>query len=203
MAYSHSRLKVFEDCQLRFRYKYIDKIPEPDAPKKPALVFGTLMHSALEILYKKLQSSGTYPEPEELKTYIQTELERTRQNYDRMSDVPLSPASVQEYCDLGSTMIDRYYETYAPFHDTKVNGLEKMFSYDLPNGQKLTGVIDRFDIDGDVATIVDYKTDREIKTLAEFESSHQQQLNTYAAWILANYPHIVKNIRGKLIYLRL
>ena len=78
-----------------------------------------------------------------------------------------------------------------------------MFNFELPNTQKLTGVIDRFDIDGDVATIVDYKTDKDIKPYGEFSLSHEQQMTSYAAWIMVNYPHVVKTIRGKLIYLRL
>lgn len=39
VAYSHSQLKTFDECQLRFRYKYIDKIPEPATTPSPALKF--------------------------------------------------------------------------------------------------------------------------------------------------------------------
>lgn len=203
MSYSHSKLKVYDECQLRYRYKYIDKIPEPEVAPKPALVFGTIMHAALEGLYKKIQTSGQAPAAEDLKQYIQSEMEKSRVEHDRLSDQPLSEESFQDYLQLGQGIVDRYYETYAPFNQSKVNGLEKMFSYELPNMQKLVGVIDRFDISGGVATIVDYKTDKDIKPIGEFESTHQQQMTSYAAWIMANYPHVVTTIRGKLIYLRL
>jgi len=128
---------------------------------------------------------------------------KARDEHDRLSDTVLLPEQFDDYMDLGKQMIDRYYDTYEPFTTSKVNGLEKMFNFELPNAQKLTGVIDRFDIDGDVATIVDYKTDKDIKPYGEFSLSHEQQMTSYAAWIMANYPHVVKTIRGKLIYLRL
>lgn len=203
MAYSHSKLKVYDECALRYRYKYIDKIPEPAVAPKPALVFGTIMHAALEGLYKKIQTSGQAPAASDLKQFIQSEMEKSRAEHDRLSDQSLSEESFQDYLQLGQGIVDRYYVTYAPFTQAKVNGLEKVFSYDLPNGQKLTGVVDRLDIAGNVATIVDYKTDKDIKPISEFASTHQQQMTTYAARVLANYPHAVTTIRGKLIYLRL
>jgi RecB family exonuclease len=203
LAYSHSKLKVFEECALRFRYKYIDKIPEPQVPAKPACFSGTIVHAALELLYKKIQTSGSPLSQEELKRYLQSEMEKARDEHDRLSDTALLADQFDDYFQLGRQMIDRYYETYAPFTTGKVNGLEKMFSLELPNTQKLTGVIDRFDIDGDTAVIVDYKTDKDIKPYGEFSMSHEQQMTSYAAWIMANYPHVVKKIRGKLIYLRL
>lgn len=203
MAYSHSKLKVYEECALRFRYKYIDKIPEPQVPAKPALFFGTIVHAALEVLYKKIQNSWSAPTRESLKQFVQEEMIKARDEHDRLSDTALLPDQFTDYLDLGRQMIDRYYDTYEPFTTGKVNGLEKMFNFELPNTQKLTGVIDRFDIDGDVATIVDYKTDKDIKPYGEFSLSHEQQMTSYAAWIMVNYPHVVKTIRGKLIYLRL
>lgn len=203
MAYSHSKLKVFEECALRYRYKYVDKIPEPKVAAKPALFFGTIIHSALEALYKKIQTSHHAPTSDELKTYIQEEMEKSRSEHDMLSDTPLSKESFDDYLKLSESIIDWYYENYAPFQQGSINALEKMFSYDLANGQKLTGIIDRFDINGDTATIVDYKTDKEIKPITEFSLSHEQQMTSYAARIMANYPHVVKKIRGKLIYLRL
>ena len=203
MAYSHSKLKVYEECQLRYRYKYIDKIPEPQVPAKPALFFWSIIHEALENLYKKIQTSGSSPSTDELKLFVETEMLKSCDEHDRLSNISLSKEIIDDYLKLSKGIIDRYYESYFPFDQGKINGLEKMFSYDLPNGQKLTGIIDRFDVNGDVATIVDYKTDKEIKPIGEFALSHEQQMTTYAAWVLVNYPHVVKTIRGKLIYLRL
>ncbi|MDR0860769.1 MAG: PD-(D/E)XK nuclease family protein [Candidatus Peribacteria bacterium] len=39
MPYSHSQLKSFDECQLRYRYKYLDKIPESQVAESPALKF--------------------------------------------------------------------------------------------------------------------------------------------------------------------
>ena len=100
-------------------------------------------------------------------------------------------------------MIERYYDEYAPFDQAKVNGLEQMISFELPNKAKFRGIIDRLDIKDGHATIVDYKTDKAIAPFAQFEESYQQQLTSYAVWVQHNYPHLIKSITGKLIYLRL
>jgi RecB family exonuclease len=100
-------------------------------------------------------------------------------------------------------MIDRYYDSYYPFNQTKINGLEQNINFDLPNGAKFRGIIDRLDFQGDQAIIVDYKTDKSIAPYGTFTETYQQQLTSYAVWVMNNYPHVVKSVTGKLIYLRL
>lgn len=203
MAYSHSQLKVFDECALRFRLKYIDKVPEPQVAESPALKFWSIIHDCMEVLYKKIQNSGRAPALDELKTYFRDEMTRFRDQYDAVSELPFSPQDFDDRISLGQQMIERYYDQYAPFDQAKVNGLEQMISFELPNKAKFRGIIDRLDIKDGHATIVDYKTDKAIAPFAQFEESYQQQLTSYAVWVQHNYPHLIKSIAGKLIYLRL
>lgn len=53
MIYSHSRLETFENCKLKFKYKYLDKII-PEIPKGIEAHLGTMVHETLEWLYKKV-----------------------------------------------------------------------------------------------------------------------------------------------------
>lgn len=50
--YSHSALKLFQRCQLKWKYKYIDRldVPEEDRPKH--FERGSDLHALLELLYK-------------------------------------------------------------------------------------------------------------------------------------------------------
>lgn len=203
MAYSHSQLKTFDECALRFRFKYIDKIPEPKVAESPSLKFGSIIHSVMENLYKKIQNSGKALAKEELLTYFQSEMMHYRDEYNAVSELPFSPQDFDDRISLGTEIINRYYDSYAPFTDAKVNGLEQMINFELPNKSKFRGIIDRLDIKDGHATIVDYKTDKAIAPIEKFEDSYQQQLTSYAVWVKDNYPHVVKSVSGKLIYLRL
>lgn len=203
MAYSHSQLKMFQECELRFRFRYIDRIPEPKVAESPALKFGSIIHSCLELIHKRVQSSSKAPEKEDIKQYFQEELMRYRDQYDAVSELPFLPQDFDDRIALGNEMLDRYYEEYAPFTQAKVNGLEQMIHFTLPNGSKFRGIIDRLDITDGHATIVDYKTDKSIAPYNIFQDTYQQQLTSYALWVHDNYPHLIKSVTGKLIYLRL
>lgn len=203
MAYSHSQLKTFEECALRFRYKYIDKIPEPAAAPSPAMERGTIVHDTLELFYKRIQNSGVVMKKEELHTHIETKMIAFRDRYNAVSGLPLSAEIYRDELDISKSMIDRYYDTYYPFNQTKINGLEQHINFDLPNGSKFRGIVDRLDFQGDQAVIVDYKTDKSIAPYGTFTETYQQQLTSYAVWVMNNYPHVVKSVTGKLIYLRL
>lgn len=48
-AWSYSRLACYETCPRQFRYRYVDKLPEP---KSPAMDRGILIHEALEAYVK-------------------------------------------------------------------------------------------------------------------------------------------------------
>ncbi|MDR3168341.1 MAG: PD-(D/E)XK nuclease family protein [Candidatus Peribacteria bacterium] len=203
MPYSHSQLKIFDECPLHYRYKYLDKIPEPQIAESPALKFGKILHATLEVLYKTIQNAGQAPEKSALLQYFQSEMQTYRQQYDSLSELPFAAQEFEERMLLGKQMIERYYEQYAPFTETKINGLEQNIHFDLPSGAKFRGIIDRLDLKGDTAIIVDYKTDKSIAPFSTFAESYQQQLTSYAIRVMQHYSHIAKNVEGKLIYLRL
>lgn len=202
MVYSHSQLKTFDECQLRYRYKYLDKVPEPQVAESPALKFWSIIHASLELLYKKIQNSGQAPEKADLTSFFSVEMAKFRDQYNQLSEAPFPVQDFDDRIALWQQMIDRFYDQYAPFTATKVNGLEQHINFDLPNWAKFRGIIDRLDFQGDTAIIVDYKTDKAIAPLETFAESYQQQLTTYAIWVMQQYSHAVKKIEGKLIYLR-
>ena len=54
MIYSYSRLGTFEQCPLRYKFKYIDKIT-PTIPGTIEGHLGSSVHKVLEWIYKKKQ----------------------------------------------------------------------------------------------------------------------------------------------------
>ena len=52
--YSHSRLSTFEQCPLKFKFAYIDKI-ETEIEETIEAFLGSRVHEALEKLYKDLK----------------------------------------------------------------------------------------------------------------------------------------------------
>jgi hypothetical protein len=48
IAWSYSRLTAYEECPQKTKFRVIDKLPEPDESKSPALVNGIAVHTAIE-----------------------------------------------------------------------------------------------------------------------------------------------------------
>lgn len=54
--FSHSRLATFENCRLKFKYRYLDKLKTETAQGIEAFM-GSVVHLALEKLYKDIRFS--------------------------------------------------------------------------------------------------------------------------------------------------
>ena len=53
-TYSHSRISTFEQCSLKYKYRYIDKV-ETEIVRTIETFMGDLVHQTLEKLYKDLK----------------------------------------------------------------------------------------------------------------------------------------------------
>ena len=45
---SESKFQTFKQCQLKYRYRYVDRLPEPEETNTEALHFGSYIHKILE-----------------------------------------------------------------------------------------------------------------------------------------------------------
>lgn len=64
VPWSFSKLKTYENCAARYRYKYVDKLP--DSPPGPAAQRGIDKHNEIEQYIKGYQSWEVPPGPEAL-----------------------------------------------------------------------------------------------------------------------------------------
>lgn len=178
---SPSAINVYLDCKLKFYYKYIAEIQEKDELKEEidAVLFGTLFHYAIELLYKPLVNKT-----------VEAHMLKLLQADSRRIDEVIHQAMAVKYYQLtpekasrlqiggqsiliASHMRDYIHQLidndikFAPF---RILGLEKEYStnYDITaDGQKIRlpigGIIDRLDETEEGLRIIDYKTGRNMK----------------------------------------
>ena len=73
-TYSHSRLSTYENCPLKFKYTYIDKL-DRDRRDSIEAFMGGLVHETMERLYKDLNYAKLNP-LEELVSFYRTRWEQ-------------------------------------------------------------------------------------------------------------------------------
>ena len=159
---SYSRLSRFEQCPLSFKLQYIDKLPsEPGMP----LRFGKVVHAALEVLYRKVveeEHTGALDEDRALSLFA-----------DAWAADGLT--GLHEFGE-GIAMLRAFVRNQGVVDHRDVLAVEKEFR--LPVGRfTVLGFIDRVDrIDDETIEVVDYKTNRQLFTREEVDTSLQLSL---------------------------
>ncbi len=192
---SHSALQTYKQCQLKYRFQYVDKMPVAFDQTVHTLL-GNAVHHALEYLYK--QVSG-YMTPDidavqkEMKDYWMKE---------KSALVEPATAEIEEqFLVRWQAYIDRYYKTYAPFNQARPRWFEQRIAYKLDDDTTLSWVIDRLDSQGDTLYINDYKTNQKINP--DDHDGHEEQLALYGLAAQQTYGNKFSRIVGRLIYLHL
>jgi len=182
-TYSHSRISTFETCRLQFKYHYIDR-QETEQEDTVETFLGSLVHEALERLYKDLQHEKKDTK-EDLLSWFNGQWVR-RWN-DETIKIVRDEYSEDNYREMGVRFLSDYYDRYAPFDQGRTIGLETQDMLDLGDGVKYHVRIDRLtDAGNGVYEIHDYKTNGRLKTLEELEQD--RQLAMYAYWVHRAYP---------------
>lgn len=165
---SPSAINTFLNCALQFYFKYIAGLKEPDIVSEvldPAL-FGSVLHKAMELLYKSFEGQTVQP----------ADVDHITANKEGVSDI-INLAFKTEYFGnheveisgrniILREVIQKYLyrildvdKIYAPF---KILALEKkcQIRLNLIDGRKIKigGIIDRVDEKDGNVRIIDYKT---------------------------------------------
>lgn len=172
--FSPSRLVTYLTCRLRFYYKYIVELPEPEEVMEEidARTFGTIFHEIMEKLYRPL--TGKLVQREVIaglrknKDLIGEEIIRSinkhffKQSYSSVGDVVLTGKShlIAENLKIYIGRVLEIDETLAPF---TILGLEKKMvaKIEVPGVAEPVftgGIIDRIDEKDGKIRIIDYKT---------------------------------------------
>ena len=159
---SYSRLSRFETCPLSYRLHYIEKKQaEPGLP----LRFGKTIHAVLERLIKEVvDDERTGPLSEERAI----ELYREAWGAERLTGMDVFAE--------GLAILRRFIAEQGVVDHRDVLAIEKEFR--LPVGPfEVLGFIDRVDwIDDETVEVIDYKTNHQIFTRDEVDTSLQMSL---------------------------
>jgi putative RecB family exonuclease len=174
--YSHSRLSSFEDCPLKFQYRYVLKIPA-ETESVEAFV-GKRVHDVLERLYLATGRGHVPSLPQVIARYCQLfddAYDATRVSIVR-SENPLA-----FYRDLGAQCLSNYYRGHYPFDREETLALEERVSFELGDAAgkrvRFQGFVDRIARARDGAIeIHDYKTSARVPKQAALDEDRQLAL---------------------------
>jgi putative RecB family exonuclease len=188
---SPSRANDFKTCPLLYRYKTIDRLPEP--PSSDALR-GTIVHEALERIYDLPRGSRAIEHAHALMEIAWSNALIEDENVLRLF---ADQAAIETWLSSGRELINRYFLLEDP-NSFEPAEREVHVEFQQSNGLLLHGYIDRLDqADTGEIRIVDYKTGRSPKE--GYEEKAFFQLKFYALVIWRSRGIIPKVL--KLIYL--
>ncbi len=170
--YSYSRLETFENCPLKYRFNYIDKIKRDEESIEAFL--GSRFHETMEKLYRDLRYRVC--SLEELINYYE---DLWSKNYHKDILIVRRERTADDYRNLGRRCIEDYYKRYYPFNRGRTLAIEKRVVVDLNGDGKylIQGYIDRIDqlADG-TYEIHDYKTSSSLPEQSYFDRDRQLAL---------------------------
>jgi putative RecB family exonuclease len=183
--YSHSRISTFEQCPLKFKYRYLDKII-PKVEKSIEAHLGKSVHSALEWLYTQVKEKRVPILDELIVEYSRV----WEENYSLDLLSVNKNFTHQDYFNKGVEFLITYYLEYRPFDDNTLEVEKKiLINLDEEGVYKIQGFIDRisYNLKTNEYEIHDYKTANFLPNQEKLEKDRQ----------LALYSIAVKDIFGK------
>jgi DNA helicase-2/ATP-dependent DNA helicase PcrA len=149
-SFSFTALQEFEACPLSFFYRRLIRIPEPS---QRALAMGTMVHAALEALYRQFNQSNEIPPLSQLHEVIEKSMRRFDFSVDEALGLEAQAKSI--------------VTSYVEAHENEIKPsllVERFFGGQPPiqfEGLPLVGKVDRIDLIDSVSKevcVVDYKT---------------------------------------------
>ncbi|SEI78938.1 RecB family exonuclease [Demequina mangrovi] len=151
-ALSPSRAGDFQQCPLMFRYRVVDRLPEPPSP---AATLGTLVHAVLEQLYDLPALERTV---EAARARLEPGWRAMIAKDAALAELHEDEAAEQAWLAEGRQRLATYFDLENP-QRLEPAAREEFIELQLEDGPLLRGIVDRIDIAPDGAIrIVDYKT---------------------------------------------
>lgn len=139
---SHSSVSTYRSCPLKWKFRYVDKIP--DKPRS-FFSFGKSVHAGLEFLFTKREN---WPTLDQLLEHYRSQW--LREGYE-------SPAQEKWFFQEGDRILRGFYARQKP-ESTNVLDVELKFTIGI-EGIPVMGYIDRVDLTPKGGlSIIDYKT---------------------------------------------
>ena len=177
-ALSPSRAADFMTCPLLYRFRVIDRLPEPPTQ---ATARGTLVHAALERLFDLPAAERT---PEAARALLVPEWERLAAAEPELAALFGDEAGWADWLQSATAILDAYFTLEDP-RRLEPAARESYVETTLPSGLRLRGYIDRLDVaPGGEIRIVDYKTGRAPREAYEASALFQMKFYALVIWRL-------------------
>ncbi|PJI85489.1 RecB family exonuclease [Luteimicrobium subarcticum] len=169
---SPSRANDFLQCPLLFRFRTIDRLPEPPSP---AAARGTLVHAVLEKIFDEPAGARTVERAREL---LGPAWERLREARPEYADLVADAAGLDTWLAGAGDLLGTYFTLEDP-NRLEPRSRELAVSTQLDDGPLLRGIVDRLDVaPGGEVRVVDYKTGKSPRPA--YAGSTEFQMRFYA-----------------------
>lgn len=174
---SPSRAGDFLQCPLLYRFRVLDRLPEPPSP---AAARGTVVHAVLEALFDLPAHARTVQAAQAMLGPQWDRLRAAEPDLEAMFGD--DPAALATWLAEAETLLARYFDLEDPTR-LEPAGRELYVEVDLAGGLRLRGYVDRLDVSpaGDVR-VVDYKTGRAPSALFEARALFQMKFYALVLW---------------------
>lgn len=173
---SPSRANDFQQCPLLFRFRVVDRLPEPPSS---AAARGTLVHSVLERLYDLPLGERT---PAAAHGLVPEAWDRLRERQPEVVELFADDAAREEWLTSARLLLDTYFTLEDP-NRLQPGERELNVRTQLAGGPQLRGIVDRLDVapDGRLR-VVDYKTGKSPRAGYEGNALFQMRFYSYVLW---------------------
>lgn len=172
---SPSRASDFLTCPLLYRFRVIDRLPEPESP---AALRGTLVHEVLEMLFDLPAAQRTLDQAVSLVGPRWRAMAAARPEVSEA----ISADSLEQWLSGAGDLLETYFALEDPSR-LQPAARELPVSAPLASGVVLRGIIDRVDRARDGAMrVVDYKTGRSPAAGREAAAMFQLRMYALALW---------------------
>lgn len=204
MRTSYSAIETYQQCPQKYKFQEIDRLR---VPKGREAVFGTLVHEALNFMFKR---DPLFPTLDEVVAYFRERWPSHEDFAEETVHNPLKRAWSEEeekvYFEEGVRMLKRFYEKNAPWNFAVLD-LESRFEVvllDETTGEThiLAGIMDRVDkLPDGTYEIIDYKTSKRMPS--QDVINENLQLSLYSLGLQKKWPHITpEEIKLSLYFLK-
>ncbi|PIO08094.1 hypothetical protein COU59_02250 [Candidatus Pacearchaeota archaeon CG10_big_fil_rev_8_21_14_0_10_34_12] len=178
-VFSHSRISTFEQCKLKYKYRYIDNII-PDIEKTIESHLGSVVHKTLEWVYTLVKNKNPIPSLDEVIIYYSN---AWKKDYEPEIPIVRKNNGVDFYFNKGIQFLIDYYMRHKPFDDNTLEvEQEILLDLDEEGEYKIRGFIDRlsYNLKTEEYEIHDYKTSARFPSEKDIENDRQLALYSIA-----------------------
>jgi hypothetical protein len=220
-----SALNTYLDCTLKFYFKYIAGIKEPDnvTDEIDASIFGNLLHNVMQYVYQLYaeKSGKDIIEKDDLSLLFSLVDDAIKKAMMEEFSHPKKPRPIDLVGDYYFIfhILQKYAQNILRMDEQSVPKpipvLEEKYVFTYPHTQQIRigGRIDRVDIEGELVKVIDYKTGKadkknEFSSVHELFDRHEKNRKEYIfqiflySYLLEQHKYPGKKIIPQLLFIR-